>query len=110
MGPKPTALLRSRLCLTCSYARILSIGRCFEESPTSASRTHISKAHFATLGYSVDLPLTAKTPIPNDWKLVRFQQGQDVRWLPVHREGDSAYVMYRIAPNGQPATLEKAPN
>src|ERR1035437_2939415 len=39
MGPKPTALLHSRLCLTCSYARILSIGRCFEESPTSASRT-----------------------------------------------------------------------
>ena len=31
--------MRSRLCLTCSYARILSIGRCFEESPTSASRT-----------------------------------------------------------------------
>src|ERR1035438_4041198 len=30
----PTALLRSRLCLTYSYARILSIGRCFEESPT----------------------------------------------------------------------------
>src|ERR1035437_107281 len=39
MCPKPTALLRSRLCLTCSYARILSIGRCFEESPTFASRT-----------------------------------------------------------------------
>jgi peptidoglycan/xylan/chitin deacetylase (PgdA/CDA1 family) len=57
-----------------------------------------------------DLPLTVKTPIPADWKLVRFQQGQDVRWLPVHHEGDAAYVMYRIAPNGQPATLEKAPN
>jgi len=57
-----------------------------------------------------DLPLTAKTPIPADWKLVRFQQGQDARWLPVHHEGDATYVMYRIAPNGQPATLEKAPN
>jgi len=57
-----------------------------------------------------DLPLTAKTPIPADWRLVRFQQGQDVRWLPVHREGDAAYVLYRIAPNGQAATLEKAAN
>jgi hypothetical protein len=57
-----------------------------------------------------DLPLTAKTPIPADWKLAHFQQGQDARWLPVHRDGDAAYVLYRIVPNGPPATLEKAAN
>src|ERR1017187_1426143 len=33
------ALLRSRLCLTYSYARVLSVGRCFHESLTSPSRT-----------------------------------------------------------------------
>src|ERR1019366_2214586 len=35
----PPALLRSRLCLTYSYARVLSVGRCFHESLTSPSRT-----------------------------------------------------------------------
>jgi len=30
-----------------------------------------------------DLPLTARTTIPADWRLVRFRQGEDVRWLPV---------------------------
>jgi peptidoglycan/xylan/chitin deacetylase (PgdA/CDA1 family) len=57
-----------------------------------------------------DLPLTARTAIPADWKLVRFKQGNDVRWLPIHRVGDSSYVMYRIAPDGTVATLEKGLN
>src|ERR1017187_3014141 len=39
MCPKNTALIRSRLCLGCSYATILSIGRCFEGSPSSAPPT-----------------------------------------------------------------------
>jgi len=57
-----------------------------------------------------DLPLTARTTIPSDWQVVRFQQGDDVRWLPVHRDGAKTSVMYRIAPNGKPATLEKGLN
>ena len=57
-----------------------------------------------------DLPLTARTTIPADWRLVRFRQGDDVRWLPVHREGGEPFVMYRIAPNGKLARLEKAEN
>ncbi len=57
-----------------------------------------------------DLPLTARTALPADWKLVRFKQGSDVRWLPIHREGDSTYVTYRIAPDGTAATLEKGQN
>src|ERR1039458_3101721 len=32
------------------YARILSIGRCFEESPTSASRTHLLRVRFRHWG------------------------------------------------------------
>src|SRR2546421_193344 len=27
-----------------------------------------------------DIPLTARTTIPADWRLVRFRQGDDVRW------------------------------
>jgi peptidoglycan/xylan/chitin deacetylase (PgdA/CDA1 family) len=57
-----------------------------------------------------DLPLTVKTWLSGDWKLAHFQQGQDARWLPIHHEGDSTFVLYRIAPNGPPAVLEKATN
>ena len=54
-----------------------------------------------------DLPLTAKTTLPADWKLVRFRQGTEVRWLPIHREAGKTFVQYRIAPNGGVARLEK---
>src|ERR1017187_4020256 len=40
-APIATALLRSRLCLAHSYARMLSIARCFHGSPTSVSRTRL---------------------------------------------------------------------
>jgi len=48
-----------------------------------------------------DLPLTVRTTILADWCVVRFRQGDDVRWLPVHREGGEPFVHYRIAPNGK---------
>jgi len=57
-----------------------------------------------------DLPLTARTTIPADWRVVRFRQGDEVRWLPVHREGGEPFVQYRIAPNGKNAVLEKGAN
>ena len=55
-----------------------------------------------------DLPLTAKTMIPADWKVVRFRQGKDVRWIPIHREAGKTFVLYRLAPNGGVVRLEKA--
>jgi peptidoglycan/xylan/chitin deacetylase (PgdA/CDA1 family) len=57
-----------------------------------------------------DLPLTVKTPLPADWKLVHFRQGKEERWLPIHHEGDSTFALYRVTPNGQAAVLEKAAN
>ncbi|MGH9629247.1 MAG: polysaccharide deacetylase family protein [Bryobacteraceae bacterium] len=54
-----------------------------------------------------NLPLTARTVLPDSWNLVRFRQGSETRWVPIHREGGRTYAMYRIAPNGKPATLEK---
>jgi hypothetical protein len=56
------------------------------------------------------LPLTARTTIPGDWRLVHFRQGNDQRWLPVHRAGDESFVLYRIAPDGKTAVLEKGAN
>lgn len=57
-----------------------------------------------------DLALTAKTTIPSNWQLVRFRQGSETRWLPVHREGGETFVLYRIQPDGTSATLERAFN
>ena len=57
-----------------------------------------------------DLPLTAKTTLPADWQVVRFRQGNETRWLPIHREGGETFVLYRIAPNGVAATLERGFN
>jgi hypothetical protein len=57
-----------------------------------------------------DLPLTAKTTLPADWQVVRFRQGSETRWLPIHREGGETFVLYRIAPNGVAATLERGFN
>jgi peptidoglycan/xylan/chitin deacetylase (PgdA/CDA1 family) len=54
-----------------------------------------------------DLELTARTTIPADWNVVRFRQGDQERWLPVHREGGKTFVMYRIVPNSGVAKLEK---
>jgi len=54
-----------------------------------------------------DLPLTARTTIPADWSVVRFRQGNEARWVPVHREGGQTFVLYRIQPNGGVARLER---
>jgi peptidoglycan/xylan/chitin deacetylase (PgdA/CDA1 family) len=57
-----------------------------------------------------DVPLTARTTIPTDWRIARFRQGSEVRWLPVHRGEGEPYVLYRIAPDGKMARIEKAAN
>ncbi|MGH9719526.1 MAG: polysaccharide deacetylase family protein [Bryobacteraceae bacterium] len=52
-----------------------------------------------------DVPLTVRTPAPSNWKAARFRQGRDSRAIPVHRDGNGAYVMYRVAPNAGVARL-----
>ena len=54
-----------------------------------------------------DLPLTARTPVPAQWTSVQFTQGGVTRTIPVLREGDSTYVMYRVTPNGGVARLQQ---
>ena len=89
------------------YARERHSGKV--TTAVSGDRIQVTLTH--TLDKKLyDLPLTVKTPIPGDWKLAHFQQGQDARWLPIHHEGDGPYVLYRMAPNGPPATISKAAN
>jgi len=57
-----------------------------------------------------DLALTAKSMIPADWQVVRFRQGSETRWLPIHREAGETFVLYRVQPNGTAATLERGFN
>ena len=54
-----------------------------------------------------NLPLTARTIIPTEWKTVHFRQGKEERWLPIHRDGGETSVLYRIVPDGSLAMLEK---
>ena len=63
-----------------------------------------------TVNHSLDpklynLPLTARTTVPAQWKSVQFTQGKTTRTLPVQQERGSSYVMYRVMPNGPVARL-----
>jgi peptidoglycan/xylan/chitin deacetylase (PgdA/CDA1 family) len=52
-----------------------------------------------------DLPLTARTAVPDDWTSAQFTQGKTTRKLAVRRDGQQSFVMYRVAPNGGPVRL-----
>jgi peptidoglycan/xylan/chitin deacetylase (PgdA/CDA1 family) len=54
------------------------------------------------------LPLTARTTVPAQWASARVRQGRETTTVPVQRDASSAYVLYRIAPNGGVARLEAA--
>jgi peptidoglycan/xylan/chitin deacetylase (PgdA/CDA1 family) len=55
-----------------------------------------------------NLPLTARTIVPAEWKSVELTQGKTALTLPVRQDGDSSFVLYRIAPNAGPARLRRS--
>lgn len=66
-----------------------------------------------TVNHSLDptlynLPLTARTAVPVQWKSVRFTQGNTTSTLSVQQDRGSSYVMYRVMPNGPAARLQRA--
>ena len=65
-----------------------------------------------TLTHSLDarlynLPLTARTTVPAQWTSAEFRQGNVTRTVPVQRDGQNAYVIYRIMPNSGVARLRQ---
>jgi hypothetical protein len=65
-----------------------------------------------TVNHSLDpklynLPLTARTTVPDQWTSVEFTQGKTTLVLPVKQEGGSSFVLYRIVPNGGTARLRR---
>src|SRR5687767_10232114 len=55
-----------------------------------------------------NLPLTARTTVPAQWTSVRVRQGRADATVPVQHDSSSSYAMYRVAPNGGVARLERA--
>ena len=55
-----------------------------------------------------DLPLSLKTIVPGDWKMVEMKCGNESRQLEVTEEGGLHYVLYSVYPDGQPLSLSKA--
>ena len=65
-----------------------------------------------TVTHSLDpklynLPLTARTAVPGEWRSVELMQGKTTMTLPVKQEGSASFVLYRIAPNGGTARLRR---
>jgi hypothetical protein len=54
-----------------------------------------------------DLPLTARTKVPDTWTSVRVMQGSTKQTVAVHRDADASYVTYRVTPNAGIARLER---
>jgi peptidoglycan/xylan/chitin deacetylase (PgdA/CDA1 family) len=52
-----------------------------------------------------NLPLTARTTVPDEWTAVEIQQGNATRTVAVQRDRGTAYVVYRVAPNAGVARL-----
>lgn len=82
-----------------------------EKSKMAAGKIEVTASHKLDAKL-YDLPLTAKTTIPADWQVVRFRQGSEMRWLPVHRDAGRTFALYRnrIAADGVPAALERGAN
>ncbi len=55
-----------------------------------------------------DLPLTARTTVPGQWKSVQFTQGKTARTFRVQQEGGTSRVVYRVTPNGPAVRLQRA--
>jgi peptidoglycan/xylan/chitin deacetylase (PgdA/CDA1 family) len=55
-----------------------------------------------------DIPLTLRTKIPVDWKMVQFQQGNTYRVINPSLIGENNYVIYNALPDIAPVKLSKA--
>jgi hypothetical protein len=55
-----------------------------------------------------DTPLTLRTKIPEEWKMVQFQQGNTYRVIKPILTGENSYVIYNALPDIAPVKLSKA--
>jgi hypothetical protein len=55
-----------------------------------------------------DIPLTLKTNIPRDWKMVQFQQGETLKVINSIAKGKHNYLIYNVIPDSGSIRLSKA--
>jgi len=56
---------------------------------------------------SYDLPLTLKTYVPSEWKIVEVRQGERTTQVQVVRANDADYVLYQAVPNAEVVRLSR---
>jgi hypothetical protein len=56
---------------------------------------------------SYDLPLTLKTYVPSEWKIVEVRQGARTKQVKVVRANDADYVLYQAVPNAEVVRLSR---
>jgi peptidoglycan/xylan/chitin deacetylase (PgdA/CDA1 family) len=54
-----------------------------------------------------DVPLTARTIVPPEWRSVQITQGKETHTVPVQQDATGTFVQYRIMPNAGAAKLER---
>jgi peptidoglycan/xylan/chitin deacetylase (PgdA/CDA1 family) len=55
-----------------------------------------------------DVPLTARTTVPEAWASAQVTQGKDVKKIVARNDGTGRYVQYHVMPNAGPARIVKA--
>ncbi len=55
-----------------------------------------------------DLPMTLKTQVPEEWKIVEVRQGERTKHVEVVRENGADYVLYQAVPNAEVVLLSRA--
>jgi len=56
---------------------------------------------------SYDLPLTLKTYVPSEWKMVEVRQGERTKQVEVVRANGANYVLYQAVPNAEEVRLSR---
>jgi peptidoglycan/xylan/chitin deacetylase (PgdA/CDA1 family) len=56
---------------------------------------------------SYDLPLTLKTHVPDEWKMVEIQQGEKRKQVNVVQSKGAKYVLYQAVPNAEVVKLSR---
>jgi len=65
----------------------------------------VLRSDITNLGY--DLPLTLKTHVPDEWKIVEIQQGQKRKQVDVVQSNGANYVRYQAVPNAEVVKLSR---
>jgi hypothetical protein len=65
----------------------------------------VLRSDITTLGY--DLPLTLKTHVPDEWKIVEIQQGKKRKQVDVVQSNGAKYVLYQAVPNAEVVKLSR---